>query len=287
MNIRPMIGEHELTGVVDLKVIDERRIVQHRLPGLNGHLLQDLGGASTEIRIIGSLSGDEKRGAFLEEIRGLYDAGDPVVFVTDLLTATDVEEVIVADLQVREHAGEPEVVHYAIRLTEYVPPPATPVSVEQTIEAEAAESLDGSAEGLKAETALLDLGVGDDVMQPLSDSLVDTLDAEAFNTFVEDLSPEAADLFGDFLESIPLEQLQDFAETLGLTLPPGAYDSVGEVLEDLLDGVSFGGDGLDVGTFLGGLGKIGVKLIATLAVGSTDDTWTRLLGDVQNGLGAS
>ena len=64
---------------------------------------------------------------FLGKLREMFNAGEPVDFVADILTATEVDKVLVSDLAVGEVAGTPHSFRYAIVLTQHVePPPSSP-----------------------------------------------------------------------------------------------------------------------------------------------------------------
>ena len=77
----------------------------------------------TEGSATGSLFGDERRDEFLEAVRGKFREGVPVTFVADIVTATEVQHVIVETLEFRESARRPDETHYLIVLRESPPPP--------------------------------------------------------------------------------------------------------------------------------------------------------------------
>lgn len=173
MNIKPMIGEFEVPGLERIGAEQKRRLVEVPVPGLEGSLSQDLGSHSVRIVMEGSLSGDDARDGFLETVREMFDAGEPVDFVADIVTATEVFQVLVEGLDVQEVAGTASPFQYRLLLRQYVPPPEpTPVS--------------GFGEGFPGLDELgLDLGL--------------------------DLDLEAADLF-DIMELPDLLSVPDFAD---------------------------------------------------------------------------
>lgn len=128
MNIKPMIGEFEVPGLERIGADQKRRLVDIPIPGLEGNLSQDLGAQSVRIVIQGSLSSDEARDGFLESAREIFDAGEPVDFVADIVTATEVFQVLVEGLEVEEIAGSTSPFQYQLLLRQYVPPPE-PTSV--------------------------------------------------------------------------------------------------------------------------------------------------------------
>lgn len=121
-----MIGSWELPGITAVESVEERRVAVLAVPGLLGDLQQDLGTNSLVVRIRGSLHGDAARDEFLEKLREPFRAGEPVPFVADILTATELEEVVILDLVVRETNDNADSFAYEITLREYVEPPEPP-----------------------------------------------------------------------------------------------------------------------------------------------------------------
>lgn len=134
-----MIGEYEVPGIVRIGTIERRRLVDCPVPGLEGGYTQDLGSETVGVRIEGTLAGDEARDAFLAAVRELFAAGEPVAFVADVTTATEVEQVLLGSLNVIEAAGCADTFRYAITLTQYVepPPPAADLGFDSLAELEA------------------------------------------------------------------------------------------------------------------------------------------------------
>ena len=124
MKIKPMLGEYEIPGIQRIGTIENRQVVEVSVPGLEGSYHQDLGSASVSIGIEGTLAGDEARDAFLNTLRDQIKAGDPVDFVADITTATEIDQVLIADLRVMEVAESPDSFRYWLVLTQHVEPPA-------------------------------------------------------------------------------------------------------------------------------------------------------------------
>jgi hypothetical protein len=127
MKIKPMLGEFALEGIEYVDAIESRALVEHRVPGLAGNYLQDMGSVPNAIRIEGSRFGDDARDSFLEGIRGIFNRGEPTTFVADINTATDITDVVIEDLQVAE-MGDGQSFRYMLRLRKYVPPPEPPAT---------------------------------------------------------------------------------------------------------------------------------------------------------------
>ena len=126
MKIKPMIGEYEVPGLERVGASERRRLREIPVPGLGGSYHQDLGSQPLFLRLEGSLHGDDAREDFLTNVRGQFTAGEPVDFVADIVTATTIEKMIVAGLNVEESADAPGTFRYAIELLQYTEPPPDP-----------------------------------------------------------------------------------------------------------------------------------------------------------------
>ncbi len=96
------------------------------MPGRVGSLYQDLSSEPTRIVIRGSIFGDEDRDDFLQQVRGKFQDGAPVTFVADIVTATQVQYVVIETLEFWESGGRPDELAYHIELRESPPPPPPP-----------------------------------------------------------------------------------------------------------------------------------------------------------------
>jgi hypothetical protein len=190
MKIKPMIGEYEVPGIQRIGVVERRQLVPIEVPGLAGDYHQDLGMAAARIIIEGTLAGDEARDGFLEAVREKLAGGEPVDFVADIVSATEIEQVLIADLQVDEIAGSADTFRYAVTLAQYVeppPPPADP-ALEDALGQEAEELFDISK--LPEMLSAPDFG---NPVPPLSG----TLDgARAALQSLSGVGPQLAELFG-------------------------------------------------------------------------------------------
>ena len=133
-----MIGEYEVPGIQRIGALERRQLATFEIPGLAGSFHQDLGMTAARIVIEGTLAGDEPRDAFLTAVREKLNAGEPVDFVADIATATEIEQVLITAFDVEEVAGSADAFRYRIALTQYVPPPppADP-ALEAALELEA------------------------------------------------------------------------------------------------------------------------------------------------------
>jgi hypothetical protein len=124
--IKPMIGEWEVPRIERIRTLEDRRLARIPIPGLRGDLQQDLGAKSLLVEISGSLHGDETRDEFLTSLREQFAQGEPVTFVADILTATELEEVLIERLDLVESNDWASGFRYRIVLRESVEPPPPP-----------------------------------------------------------------------------------------------------------------------------------------------------------------
>ncbi len=123
--ITPMLGDVELRTIQHITTVEQRALVEHRVPGMSGSAFQDLGRPSTRLQLDGVLFGEQAR-ADLEKLRGKFQAAEPVSFAADITTATQIVDVLIEDLRVVEVAGRPNTFTYAVVLRESPPPPPAP-----------------------------------------------------------------------------------------------------------------------------------------------------------------
>jgi hypothetical protein len=126
MNVKPVLGDWEIPRIEAIEAYEQRRFVELAVPGRAGSLYQDLNLRPACIGLRGSLFGDETRNDFLEALREKFRAGEPVTFVADILTATEVQYVIIETLEVAESGRYPDQMNYRIVLRESPPPPPPP-----------------------------------------------------------------------------------------------------------------------------------------------------------------
>ncbi len=121
-----MLGSWEIPRIGSIRTLERRAFAELAVPGRVGSLFQDLNTTPTRIAVSGSLYGDEARDEFLEELRGKFRDGVPVTFVADIVTATEVQYVIVEALRFEESGTKPDQTDYFFVLKESPPPPPPP-----------------------------------------------------------------------------------------------------------------------------------------------------------------
>ena len=112
--------------IAAIRTVERRAFVELTVPGRVGSLYQDLNTVPTSIVIEGSLYGDEARDEFLGQLRGKFRDGAPVTFVADILTATEVQYVVIETLRIQESGVNPGQTDYRCVLRESPPPPPPP-----------------------------------------------------------------------------------------------------------------------------------------------------------------
>jgi hypothetical protein len=169
-----MIGEWEVPRIERVGTVEERRLARLSVPGLAGDLHHDLGRTSVAVEIVGSLHGDEERDDFLEKVRDPFKAGDPVAFVADILTATELEQVLIVGLELEESNDSADSFRYLIRLRQYVEPPEPPPPIDD-LGSELGAELDQLAglglDGLELPNLLGDIPTLGDPTPPLKEAL--------------------------------------------------------------------------------------------------------------------
>lgn len=147
--MRPLLADVELPQVQQIRTRDLRALAEHKPPGKDGSLLQDLGRAPTTMTVWGMASDPGAR-ALLEHLKGQVRSGEPVPFLADVAATLDVEDVVVDDLQIRQLAGKPDRFAYLLTLREFVEPvePEDASALDVDVLGDARDLLDGLVDGL-------------------------------------------------------------------------------------------------------------------------------------------
>lgn len=120
---RPMLGDLELEQVQRVATSEDQVVTRHQVPGLEGDFQQVLGRRGARLRLTGVLTAAETL-PHLAELRTRFHAGDPVAFVSDISTASGVDQVLIERMDVREVAGRPTAYEYRFVLREFTEPEA-------------------------------------------------------------------------------------------------------------------------------------------------------------------
>jgi len=123
VKVKPVIDGFEIPHIAAIETVERRDFVELRVPGKAGSLFHDLDSRPARVAIRGSVYGDDDREAFLNEVRGRFQAGEPVTFVADIVTATEVQYVVIETLAVEETGTRPDQLAFHMVLRESPPPP--------------------------------------------------------------------------------------------------------------------------------------------------------------------
>ena len=108
----------EVRTVYDVHVDGRRSIVELKIPGSSGNVLQDMGREPITILIKGEVWGPDAK-ATVTSLKTKSDTGDSVPFTSDLLAAASVSDVIIEEFQVDQVAGNPTRYRYLMLLREF------------------------------------------------------------------------------------------------------------------------------------------------------------------------
>ncbi|MEM9552206.1 MAG: peptidoglycan-binding protein, partial [Pseudomonadota bacterium] len=120
--IRPMLGEIQLEQVQLVQVDEDQVLTRHNIPALEGDFFQRLGRAGTAVELTGIQSGPGARDG-LNELRAAYRSATALTFSADIVSATELDDVLIEQFEVSEHAGLPDAFEYRLLLRECTPAP--------------------------------------------------------------------------------------------------------------------------------------------------------------------
>ncbi|MGD2088500.1 MAG: DNA circularization N-terminal domain-containing protein [Candidatus Aminicenantes bacterium] len=144
------LAEIELTGIQNIKTDETRSLVKHRIPGLEGDLIQDLGRKPTTISFEGIFKGEQALD-HIETLRQKFKDREPAAFVSDITDSTDVMEVVIENFMVYQVGGKPDYYTYTISLKEYIE--IVEEEVTQEIEEEQQQQAEESQENMEENVA--------------------------------------------------------------------------------------------------------------------------------------
>lgn len=178
MTIKPMLGDWEIPRVAEIVTREERAFVELNIPGRVGSIFQDMNSLPMGLTISGSLHGEETNNEFLAEVRSRFTEGAPLTFVSDIVTGTELQYVIIEQMHFQISATGPDQLDYLIRLKESPPPPPPAASgfladLDSSLLDQAGDLVDAVGGALDALEALGDIPDFGDPSGPLESTLND------------------------------------------------------------------------------------------------------------------
>lgn len=119
--MNPMLDDLALTLVQEIGTHDRRTLAEHKPPGMEGSLLQNLGRRPARIALWGIAAGEEAKD-FIDKLAEKFRAGGPFPFTADIAADSGIERMVIDDLEIQEIAGKPERYAYTLSLREYIEP---------------------------------------------------------------------------------------------------------------------------------------------------------------------
>jgi hypothetical protein len=111
----------ELRTLLSVRTSDERSIVEHKIPGKEASVLQDLGRHSLRFVFLGEFMGKGAASA-TESLWEKFEKGKIVPFSSDLVGLSTVTKVLIERLDFEEIAGDSGRFRYRLSLREYKEP---------------------------------------------------------------------------------------------------------------------------------------------------------------------
>ena len=144
-----MLDDLALPQVQEITTLERRVLAEHKPPGMDGSLLQNMGRRPARLALWGVATGPDAHG-FVEKLDGKYRAGKPIPFIADIVADAEIEQMVVDDLRVQELAGKPQRYAYTLTLREYIEPvePEDTSGLDVDIAGEAQQLIDDMIPGL-------------------------------------------------------------------------------------------------------------------------------------------
>jgi hypothetical protein len=208
----PLLGDISLEYVQRVNHSLEGGFASTRIANLPGELQQRSGRPSHRVEIAGMLFGDEA-GDQLQTLQTAAANGEELTFAADIVTALDLQKVVITGFHAVELGGEPGRYAYSLTLAESPPlPPPAEVS--------------GFGFGGLDDFGLGDLGFDTDILGDLTD-------------LASDIAGAVDDALGVIDALSALANIGDLAGIGGLFEPLNQpIEGVGEMANELTSGLS-------------------------------------------------
>jgi len=124
--MKPIIDDIELPLIQEIATHDRRDLAEHKPPGMDGSLLQNLGRRPARLALWGVTAADGTHGSeardAVQKLDEKFREGKPVSFVADITTDSDIQKMVIDDFQAQELAGKPNRFAYTLTLREFIEP---------------------------------------------------------------------------------------------------------------------------------------------------------------------
>jgi hypothetical protein len=147
--MNPMLDDLALPQVQEIAVTERRTLAEHKPPGMDGSLLQNMGRRPTRLAMWGIASGPDAQG-FIEKLNGKFHDGKSIPFTADIVADSKIDKVFIDNLRVQDLAGKPQRYAYVLTLREFIEPIAAQDTslVDNSILDDAKNLMDGMLPGL-------------------------------------------------------------------------------------------------------------------------------------------
>lgn len=147
--MQPMLDDLALPQVQAITTCDRRSLAEHKPPGMQGSLLQNLGRRPTRLLLWGVVTGPTSND-FAAKLDKKFRDGKPVPFTSDIVADSKIDQVLIDDLRLQELAGKPERFGYILLLREFIKPvaPQDASAIDASILGDAQNLLNGIVDGL-------------------------------------------------------------------------------------------------------------------------------------------
>lgn len=171
------IGRIELQGIQSLRTEETRTLVEQRVPEQQGSAFQDLGREPLTLVVEGFLHGEDAAST-LETLRAAQAKAEPQSFAADIVVGTDLTDVLIESVRVRQIAGYRNRYRFVLRLREHVAPPVPAGAGAAAVQQQAADDAAAWGEGQMAASAVLQdpSALGDAIAA--NPALLDSLDMD-------------------------------------------------------------------------------------------------------------
>lgn len=209
-----MLGDLELSLVQELETGETQILVDHPVPGVAGDFTQSLNRGASQVLLRGVIVGDVAKDQ-AEQLRRRFHDATPMAFAADVMNASRIQQVVIADLQVEELAGKPERFEYRLVLQEYIEPPPDETGARQAVDDDARQT---AAQG--AQQAAQQVGEDEATLEVRVDLEDDSVDLASVRVLVQGATADGT----PFSETI--EQPDDDNVFRRRNMPAGSYRAV-------------------------------------------------------------